>query len=305
MKVTKAVITAAGRSQRALPLQTVVDRDGTPKSVLRVLVEEAVQAGVEDICVVVCPGDEGTYAEAVGDRAGHLVFVPQAEARGYGHAIHCAREFVGGRPFLHLVGDHLWVGQGAKGCAQQLVEVAEAEACAVSAVQASRETLLRYHGAIGGRRVPGRQDLYLIEDVIEKPTPTEAEQRLLVPGLRSGHYLCFFGMHVLTPVVMDLLGQLLAEQPDESAATKDQRSSARLGGFENGTALGGALFSRALATLAARERYLALERPWWRYDVGVKYGLLVAQLALALSGKERDQVLTQLLELLANRELNR
>ncbi len=300
MKVTKAVITAAGRSQRALPLQTVVDRDGTPKSVLRVLVEEALQAGVEDICVVVCPGDEGTYADAVGDRAGRLVFVPQAEPRGYGHAIHCAKDFVGGRPFLHLVGDHLWVGQGAKGCAQQLVEVAETEACAVSAVQASRETLLRYHGAIGGRRVPGRQDLYLIEDVIEKPTPTEAEQRLLMPGLRSGHYLCFFGMHVLTPVVMDLLGQLLAEQTAEGATAKDQR-----GGAESGAVLGGALFSRALATLAARERYLALERPWWRYDVGVKYGLLVAQLALALSGKERDQVLTQLLELLANRELNR
>lgn len=298
MKVTKAVITAAGRSQRALPLQTVVDRDGTPKSVLRVLVEEAVQAGVEDICVVVCPGDEGTYAEAVGDRAGHLVFVPQAEARGYGHAIHCARDFVGGRPFLHLVGDHLWVGQGAKGCAQQLVEVAETEACAVSAVQASRETLLRYHGAIGGRRVPGRQDLYLIEDVIEKPTPTEAEQRLLVPGLRSGHYLCFFGMHVLTPVVMDLLGLLLAEETGEMPAARDPNSA-------NQGVFGGTVFSRALAILAARERYLALERPWWRYDVGVKYGLLVAQLALALSGRERDQVLTQLLELLANREMNR
>ncbi len=301
MKVTKAVITAAGRSQRALPLQTVVDRDGTPKSVLRVLVEEAVEAGVEDICVVVCPGDEGAYAEAVGERAGHLVFVSQAEARGYGHAIHCAKDFVGGRPFLHLVGDHLWVGQGTKGCAQQLVEVAEAEACAVSAVQASRETLLRYHGAIGGRRVPGRQDLYLIEDVIEKPTPTEAEQRLLVPGLRAGHYLCFFGMHVLTPVVMDLLGQLLAEQTDQGAAANGQGSGAKIGGASPD----GAVFSRALATLAARERYLALERPWWRYDVGVKYGLLVAQLALALSGKERDQVLTQLLELLANRELQK
>ncbi len=290
MKVTKAVITAAGRTQRALPLQTVVDRDGTPKSVLRVLVEEALKAGVEDICVVVCPGDETAYAEAVGDRAGHLAFVPQVEPLGYGHAIYCARDFVGVRPFLHLVGDHLWVGQdgGGKGCAQQLVEVAEAEACAVSAVQASRETLLRYHGTIGGRRVAGRQDLYLIEDVIEKPTPTEAEQRLLVPGLRAGHYLCFFGMHVLTPVVMDLLGQLLAQ--DAAAGASAQ---------------GGDVFSRALAALASRERYLALERPWWRYDVGVKYGLLVAQLALALSGSERDQVLTQLLELLANRELSR
>lgn len=291
MKVTKAVITAAGRSQRALPLQTVVDRDGTPKAVLRILVEEALRAEIEDICVVVCPGDESTYANAVGDLADRLAFVPQHEPRGYGHAIHCAKDFVGGRPFLHLVGDHLWVGQGAKGCAQQVVEVAEAEACAVSAVQASRETLLRYHGAVGGKRVPGRQDLYVIEDVMEKPTPTEAEQRLLAPGLRAGHYLCFFGMHVLTPAIFDLIGQQLHEH----ANAKDDAMAK----------MGGTIFSRALAGLAGRERYLALERPWWRYDVGVKYGLLIAQLALALSGAERDQVLSQLLELLATRELQR
>ncbi|MCX7670672.1 MAG: UTP--glucose-1-phosphate uridylyltransferase, partial [Anaerolineae bacterium] len=63
-------------------------------------------------------------------------------------------------------------------------------------------------------------------------------------------------------------------------------------------------FSQSLAELAQRERYLALERPWWRYDVGVKYGLLTAQLALALSGRERDEVLARLLELLALRELH-
>lgn len=279
MKVSKAVITAAGRDQRTLPLQTVVDRDGVPKSVLRILVEEALRAGIDDICVVICPGDDAAYAAAVGDLGHRLTFVPQTEPRGYGHAIFCARDYVGARPFLHLVGDHLWVGRGAKGCAQQVVEVAEAENCSVSAVQSSRETLLRYHGAVGGRRAPGRQDLYLVEDVIEKPTPTEAEQRLLVPGLRAGHYLCFFGMHVLTPTIMDILGGLL-EQPPASG-----------------------LFSHALAALAGRERYLALERPWQRYDVGVKYGLFIAQLALALSGSERDQVLSQLLELLATREL--
>ncbi len=282
MKITKAVITAAGREQRTLPLQTVVDRDGAPKSVLRVLVEEARRAGVDDICVVICPGDEQVYADAVGDLASRLTFVLQKEPRGYGDAIYCARDYVGGQPFLHLVGDHLWVGEGPKGCAQQVVEVAEAEACAVSAVQASRETLLRYHGAVGGRRVAGRQDLYLIEDVIEKPTPTEAEQRLLVPGLRAGHYLCFFGMHVLTPAIMELLAP-----QHEGRGTAD-----------------GAAFSQALARLASRERYLALERPWQRYDVGVKYGLLIAQLALALSGAERDTVLTQILELLATRELH-
>ncbi|MBX7233997.1 MAG: UTP--glucose-1-phosphate uridylyltransferase [Caldilineales bacterium] len=279
MKVSKAVITAAGRDQRTLPLQTVVDRDGVPKSVLRILVEEALRAGIDDIGVVVCPGDEAAYAAAVGDWGRRLSFIPQVEPRGYGHAIYCAREYAAGRPFLHLVGDHLWVGKGAKGCAEQVVEVAEAENCSVSAVQSSRETLLRYHGAVGGRRVAGRQDLYLVEDVIEKPTPTEAEQRLLVPGLRAGHYLCFFGMHVLTPAVMDILAGLLEQPPAPG------------------------LFSRTLAALAGRERYLALERPWQRYDVGVKYGLFIAQLALALSGSERDDVLSHLLELLATREL--
>ena len=115
MKITKAVITAAGRKQRSLPLQTLVDRDGAQKSVLRIIVEEALRAGVEEICVVVCPGDEAAYAEAVGDVNARLAFVPQAEPLGYGHAIYCARDFVGGQPFLHLVGDHLWVSRGGQG----------------------------------------------------------------------------------------------------------------------------------------------------------------------------------------------
>lgn len=281
MKITKAVITAAGRSQRTLPLQTLIDRDGAPKAVLRIIVEEVLSAGIEEICVVVCPGDEAAYAEAVGEHAGRLTFVQQTGPVGYAHAIRCAEPFVNRQPFLHLVGDHLYVSRGQASCAQQLVETAQAEACAVSAVQASRESLLPYYGVVGGRRVAGRTDLYVVEDVIEKPTPTEAEQRLIVPGLRAGHYLCFFGMHVLTPTVMELLAAHIAATGDGS----------------------GAAFSQSLAELARRERYLALERPWWRHDVGVKYGLLIAQMALALSGKDRDEVLAQLLELLAGREM--
>lgn len=283
MKITKAVITAAGRNQRTLPLQTLIDRDGTQKSVLAIIVEETQRAGVEEICIVVCPGDEEAYASAVGDRARHLKFVWQERPLGYGHAIYCARDFVDGQPFLHLVGDHLYLSRSTQGCAEQLVQVAQIEACAVSAVQASRESLLPYYGAVGGRRVPGRHDLYLIEDVLEKPTPTEAEQRLLVPGLRAGHYLCFFGMHVLTPSVMEILARRIAETGDGSGVT----------------------LSHALAELATRERYLALERPWTRFDVGVKYGLLTAQLALALSGADRDEVLTKLLELFVIKEMQR
>jgi UTP--glucose-1-phosphate uridylyltransferase len=90
-------------------------------------------------------------------------------------------------------------------------------------------------------------------------------------------------MHVLTPLVMDIL-----ERQIDAAGAQ-----------------GGVTLSQALAELAKREQVLALEKWDWRYDVGVKYGLLMAQLALALSGQDRDEVLSQLLELLALRELGR
>jgi UTP--glucose-1-phosphate uridylyltransferase len=205
MHVSKAVITAAGRGQRTLPLQTLFDSDGTEKSVLSILIEEVLRAGVEEICIVVRPGDEPAYAGVAGDHAGRLHFVQQAEPLGYGHAIYCARDFAGDQPFLHLVGDHLYVSRSGQGCAHQLVQVAQREQCAVSAVQATRESLLPYFGVIGGQRLHDRGDLYRIETVIEKPTPTRAEQQLIVPGLRAGHYLCFFGMHVLTPAVLAIV----------------------------------------------------------------------------------------------------
>lgn len=283
MKITKALITAAGRKQRTLPLQMLIDRDGVERSVLHILINEVVQAGVDAIGVVVRPGDEAAYAEVAGDHVGRLHFVPQPEPRGYGHALYAARDFIGDDPFLHLVGDHLYVQRDAQSCAQHLVEVAQAAACTVSAVQATRESLLPYYGAVGARRVGGRTDLYRVDTVLEKPTPTAAEQSLLVPGLRAGHYLCFFGMHVLTPTVMEILGRQLAATPAAQSAA--------------------VTLSTALAELAGREQYLALEQHNARYDLGVRYGLLTAQIALALNGQDRDEVLARLLELLAQRDL--
>ncbi|MCU0519858.1 MAG: sugar phosphate nucleotidyltransferase [Anaerolineae bacterium] len=286
MRINKAVITAAGRNQRSLPLQTLIDRDGEQKSVLEILVDEAVSAAVDQVAVVVIPGDEVRYAEVLHRHEGVVRFIAQERALGYGHAVYCARGFVGDDPFLHLVGDHLYVSREKRTCAQQLVSVAESEACAVSAVQATRETLLPYYGTVGGRRVPGRKDLYAVESVAEKPTPTQAEMSLIVPGLRAGHYLCFFGMHVLTPAVMEILGRLV--DASTSGAPAKPKTVA---------------LSDALAELAQQEKYLALEEHAQRYDVGVKYGLLTAQLALALTGRDREEVLSRLVELLSVREL--
>jgi UTP--glucose-1-phosphate uridylyltransferase len=277
--IQHAVLTAAGPSQRTLPLQTVVDRDGVTKTALAILVEEVLSAGIERIGVVVHPGDQAAFAEAAGGYASRLEFVEQPVPGGYGHAVQCARELVGERPFLLLVGDHLYLSGEARTCAHQLVEVAAAEACAVSAVQATHESKLPDYGAVGGKLIAGRRRLVEVDDVLEKPTPTEAEQRLIVPGLRAGHYLCFFGMHVLTPAVFELLAA------DVAAAG----------------AAGGVQLSPALARLAAQERYLAYEVDGRRFDIGARYGLLTAQLALALEGDDRDEVLAGLVELLATR----
>jgi UTP--glucose-1-phosphate uridylyltransferase len=278
MEIKKAIITAAGKNQRMLPLQSLVDRDGVTKTALRIIIEEVIQAGVEEIAVVISPGDQKAYETAADTHASRLTFVEQPQPLGYGHAVFCARSFVAGNPFLLLVGDHLYVSRTQKRCAQQLVEMAREHKCAVSAVQATHESKLPFYGAIGGKLVAGSQSLYEIDDVLEKPTPTEAEQRIIVPGLRAGNYLCFFGMHVLTPVVMDLLAEAVASSKMVHLTS-------------------------ALARLAGRERYLAYEVQGRRYDIGLKYGLLTAQLALALDGQDRDEVLGGLVELLALRGL--
>jgi UTP--glucose-1-phosphate uridylyltransferase len=277
VEIKKAIITAAGRTQATLPLQTLMDRDGVEKTALRILAEEVLEAGIEEICLVIRPGDEPSYRLGAGDLTSRLHFVTQESPRGYGHAVLCGREFTRGEPFLLLVSDHLYVRYGPKSCARQLVEIAATEHCSVSAVQPTHESKLPYYGAVGGRLAGTLRGIYQVDQVREKPTPTEAEQHLNVPGLRTGHYLCFFGMHVLTPKVMELLAEL-------AACTRDNVQ-----------------LSSALAQLIGRERYLAAELQGRRFDIGVRYGLLNAQLALALEGQDRDEVLSNLVELLALR----
>lgn len=275
MNVRKAVITAAAPDQHTLPLQRLVDRDGTDKTALQLIVEEVVEAGIEEICVVIRPGDESAYEQAAGEHIGQIRFVAQDQPRGYGDALLRARGFVGTEPFLHLVGDHLYLSDAARCCARQLIDVAREHECAVSAVQPTRENKLPYFGVVGGTRIAQRSDAYEVQHVVEKPTPTQAEQELIVAGLRSGYYLCFFGMHVLTPQVLDILKEL--------------------------SQTGRPTLSDALAVLCQRQRHLAVELRGSRYNIGMRYGLLMAQLALALSGRDRDQVLTELVELLAVR----
>ena len=310
VRITKAVITAAGRGARQYPafdtvhkaMLPLVDRDGLTKPVLQIIVEEALESGIEEVCVVTAPGDEAAYrrlfatiagnlragypgepwadeqARRITDMEGRLRFVAQDDPAGYGHAVWSAREFVGDEPFLLLLSDHLYISGEDRRCARQLLDLATAEGCAASAVQATREHLIGQYGTVAAHRSPGRHDVYVIDEVVEKPNPTLAELRLGVPGLRAGHYLCFFGMHVLTPEVMALLDDLVGRDAREGGSIQ---------------------LSTALHRLAGRQKYLALETRGARHNLGVKYGLVEAQVALAMAGVDRAPLLASLLESVA------
>ncbi|HZW32688.1 MAG TPA: sugar phosphate nucleotidyltransferase [Isosphaeraceae bacterium] len=306
MQISKAVITAAGRGARQYPaadtvqkaMLPLVDRDGLTKPVLQIIAEEALASGIEEICVVCAPGDEDVYRNHFHNYAAYLRsakgvdwaaeqsrrfveleqrlrFAVQPEPEGYGHAVWCARAFAGDEPILLLLGDHLYISAETRRCARQLIELAVAEDCAVSAVQATREHLIHQYGTLTGRRLPEHPEIYLIDEIIEKPNPTLAELRLQTPGLRAGHYLCFFGMHVLTPAVFELLDDLVRRDVRE---------------------LGSIQLTTALNALAGRQRYLALETRGSRFNLGVKFGVVEAQIALALSGVDRERILAMLLE---------
>jgi UTP--glucose-1-phosphate uridylyltransferase len=308
MKVRKAVITAAARGERLYPVADtiqkamlpVIDIDGLHKPVIQAIAEEAFLSGIEEICVVCAPGDGQRYISAFtslrdnlvksyksvdwarqeAEKIDHLIsrvqFTEQPEPLGYGHAVYCAKDFVNSEPFLLLLGDYLYVSNlVSKRCAAQLIELATQENCSVSAVNPTIEHQIGRYGTLTGKHVPNRNGVYQIEKIIEKPSLSVAELELQTPGLRVGYYLCFFGMHVFTPTVFDIL--------------------------EKQTALGSAniLLTPTLQELAETEKYLALEVKGNRYDLSGRQGLLRAQMALGLAGEAHDETLTSMVELLA------
>jgi len=275
MKIKKAVITAAGPDQHHLPLQTLVSPSGEAKTAASLLLDEIFASGIDSAAIIIAPGTERDFSAAISDHLGQVTFIEQSQPLGYGHAVLLAKDFTGDDPFLLMMSDHLYLSLSEKSCLSQLLEVARQAKCPVSAVQPTHESMLPYYGVVGGTRINNRQGLYNITNVLEKPTPTLAEQELIVPGLRAGHYLCFFGMHVLNQAVMDDLASAFAKSSDKLPLTPSLNATAR------------------------SENFLACEIQGLRFNIGEPYGLLRAQLGMALASESRDEVMASLIELIA------
>jgi UTP--glucose-1-phosphate uridylyltransferase len=309
MNLKKAVITAAARGERLYPVADtvqkamlpIVDTDGINKPIIQIIAEEAIHSGIEEIGVICAPGDEKRYIESfqalqttlskaykrdwaqlqaakIKELLERMSFIVQDEPKGYGHAVYQAKNFINNEPFLLLLGDYLYVSDiKNKRCAQQLVELANAEECSVSAVNPTIEHMISKYGTLTGKTLLNYKGVYQIERIIEKPSVSTAELELQTPGLRAGYYLCFFGMHVFKASLFDLL----------SVAVEKPKNPNNI------------LLTPVLESLAQNDKYLALEMKGNRFDTSKKLGHMEAQVALGLSGCIRDEVLSSVIQILA------
>ncbi len=311
-KVRKAVITAAGRGTRQYPASTavqkemfpLVDRDGLTKPIIQIIGEEAIDSGIEQICIVTQPGEETHYREyfrrldgdmvksfrgkdwaileseklaAFGER---LSFAEQHSPEGFGHAVYQAKKFVGDEPFLLLLGDHVYISDVKDRCARQLIRVYERYLLdAITSVQPTLERLLHLFGVIRGQPVEPSQGIYKAELIIEKPSIELAREKLVTPGQPAGNYLAHFGMHVFSPRIFDSLEYLIKNDIREK--NEIQLTAAQEHLRQNS------------------DKYWCLVTQGQRYDTGIPYGLMETQLALALNGIHRVEICEAIARILA------
>lgn len=311
-KVRKAVITAAGRGTRQYPASTavqkemfpLVDRDGLTKPVIQIIGEEAIEAGIEEICIITQPGEEKYYreyfrrlddemvktfrgkdwaileSEKLGAFGERLHFAEQHTPDGFGHAVYQAKKFVGDEPFLLMLGDHVYISDVKDRCARQLIKVYEQYMCeVVTGVQPTLERLLHLFGTIQGLPIEPAKGIYKAGLIIEKPSIDAAREKLVTPGLPAGNYLAHFGIHVFGPRIFESLEYLFKNNLREK------------GEFQ---------------LTAAQEHLRQQTDKYWvvvcqgqRYDTGIPYGLMETQLALALNGIHRTEICEAIARILA------
>jgi len=310
-RVRKAVITAAGRGTRMYPATTTIqkemlplmDRDGICKPAIQIIIEEALDSGIEEVCLVVNPtnrhqieqhfapltpqelklfnGKDWALLQSarIQQIASRLTIAVQESPDGYGHAVWCAKSFVGDQPFLLMLGDHIYTSGEERRCARQAMDVYEQYGSSVSAVQQTPSELLHLFGTVCGQRIQERPPVYDIERIYEKPSTEYAETHLRQAGLLHGMYLCFFGIHVLSPSIFEWI---------QYAIDNDLRENNEI------------QFTSAQERLrASGERYLACEAVGERHDIGIPFGYAQTQASLALNSVYKEQMLSSLVRTLA------
>ncbi|MFR5266929.1 UTP--glucose-1-phosphate uridylyltransferase GalU [Clostridium sp.] len=284
MKVRKAIIPAAGLGTRFLPATKAQPKEMLPivdKPTIQYIIEEAIASGIEEILIITGRNkkciedhfDRSIELELELEKSGKnelleivrdisdmvdIHYIRQKEPRGLGHAINCAKAFVGDEPFAVLLGDDVVYSE--KPCLKQLMDCYDEYKTSVLGVQAVPEKDVNKYGIVDGIHIEDR--VYKVKDLVEKPKLEEAPTNIAI-----------LGRYIITPAIFEIL--------DKTAPGK-----------------GGEIqLTDALKTLIDQEAMYAYIFDGRRYDVGSKQGFLEATIEYALRKPEiRDEFMEYLTE---------
>ena len=283
MKVTKAVIPAAGLGTRMLPVSKSVPKEMLPidsKPAMQYLVEEAVASGITDILIITAKGKEciqnhfttsfeyekklleagrdDLYREISGiSRLANIYFLYQHETKGLGHAVKLTKSFVGGDPFAVLYGDDLVISE--KPATLQLCEVYEKYRSSVAGVKTVPGDVIGKYCSLKVKEL--QSGVYEVSDMIEKPSPEQIFSNLAI-----------LGRVILEPDIFPILDRIPTGHGGELQLTD------------------------AMAHLAREKGMYALEFEGTRYDIGNKFSYLCANVETAVNNPEYGERFRQYLK---------
>lgn len=273
MKIRKAIIPAAGLGTRFLPATKAMPKEMLPivdKPTIQYIVEEAVASGIEDIIIVTGKGKRAIedhfdnsfelefglaekqkweLLESVrkSSEMADIHYIRQKEPKGLGHAIWCARKFIGNEPFAVLLGDD--IVEAEKPCLRQMIDIFDQYKSSVVGVQQVPWEEVSRYGVVDG--TPLAERVYKANRLVEKPKREEAPSNLAI-----------LGRYILTPRIFDILG-------------------------EQQVGVGGEIqLTDAIARLSDVERIIAYDFEGKRHDVGEKMGFIQTTIHYALQHAE-------------------
>lgn len=282
MKVRKAIIPAAGLGTRFLPATKAQPKEMLPivdKPTIQYIIEEAVASGIEEILIITgrnkkCIEDhfdksvelemelEKNHKEdllelvrGISDMV-DIHYIRQKEPKGLGHAISCARAFVGNEPFAVLLGDD--VVDSEVPCLKQLINCYKEYKTSILGVQTVNQEDVNKYGIVDGIHIEDR--VYKVKKLVEKPAIEEAPSNVAI-----------LGRYIITPQIFDILQNTKPGKGGEIQLTD------------------------ALQTLIENEAMYAYNFEGKRYDVGDKLGFLQATVEYALKREELREPFIQYL----------
>ncbi|NOU87833.1 UTP--glucose-1-phosphate uridylyltransferase GalU [Paenibacillus sp. LMG 31460] len=289
MKVRKAIIPAAGLGTRFLPATKAMPKEMLPivdKPTIQYIVEEAVESGIEDIIIVTGKGKRAIedhfdnsfeleqnllekqkfdlLTEVQKSSKVDIHYIRQKEPKGLGHAIWCARKFIGDEPFAVLLGDD--IVRAEKPCLKQMMDQYESRHASIIGVKhVSDEEVSRY-GIVDGNEIENR--LFSINHLVEKPKKEEAPSNLAI-----------MGRYILTPRIFDILNN---QKPGAGGEIQ---------------------LTDAIAELNLIESVYAYEFEGQRFDVGEKLGFIQTTIDFALQREDIRYELLKYLSSILEKEL--